>query len=644
MKKIYLLLLLAISATLYAQDRFYVHQKDGVVKCFLCEDVDSIIYSQIDTAGITQADFVTQKICLQDTVIVMPVASIDSVSFQKPEMILCDNVVTLSSDFLQYVAGWEDDTILYVSSSIPQKLLPEIGQILYYEKSSPTLPYGFVGRVLTLTNEISRWKIVTETPSILDVYERFILAEPYRELQSELKASTLSLYNNTFETNIDKLGFSGSLSLTVYKTDHPIINIENKQLKYFYLMFDCGVDIGAGIKKELEKKQDLSSPLGPQIKIPIPNSVFSIKLDPAIYACMEGKLELNCSFRNQFRERFGVAFSEGQWIPFAHPVRSGAEKPSADIKLNLDGSIGFGLQFGVGVGFTFGKDNMGFRGRIGPKLSANLSFDVGKSFDQISFYPANKEAKIGTDVSWSISAMLPQLIIDNLEDAGFEAKWEIGGAFAKDHSFLFPDFTYPKIVYKNERGTDVQAISTVSRKTYLDSQVGLALYKEKQAIKQSDIETYTEHDLMISTNFFELEEKTTYRIYPIVKQFGTWFLANQVTEFTTKEKPEEPVEPGLNSSLIGKWEYYEKEVHSDGHVSVEHFIYQFNVDGTFSWTDMNPDGSVDDVTRGTFVYDKTAELLTLSVGSETFSTQVKITENALSIHEGEEWVEYKKLF
>lgn len=310
----------------------------------------------------------------------------------------------------------------------------------------------------------------------------------------------------------------------------------------------------------------------------------------------------------------------------------------------MDGSIGFGLQFGVGVGFTFGKDNMGFRGRIGPKLSANLSFDVGKSFDQISFYPANKEAKIGTDVSWSISAMLPQLIIDNLEDAGFEAKWEIGGAFAKDHSFLFPDFTYPKIVYKNERGTDVQAISTVSRKTYLDSQVGLALYKEKQAIKQSDIETYTEHDLMISTNFFELEEKTTYRIYPIVKQFGTWFLANQVTEFTTKEKPEEPVEPGLNSSLIGKWEYYEKEVHSDGHVSVEHFIYQFNVDGTFSWTDMNPDGSVDDVTRGTFVYDKTAELLTLSVGSETFSTQVKITENALSIHEGEEWVEYKKLF
>lgn len=572
MKKLYLFLFLVFSVTLYAQDQFYVYQKSGAVKSFLCENVDSIVYSRIDTAGITQADFVTQNICLQDTTIVIPVGSIDSVSFQKPETVLCENVITLSPDFLQYVTGLEDDTILYVSSSIPQKLLPEIGQILYYEGSIPVLPNGFVGRVTALSNENVRWKIVTETPSILEVYDRFILAEPYlsEKTEKELRASTLSLYNNKFETNIDKLGLWSSLTLTVYKTDPPIMNIDKNQVKFFYLMFDCGVDVGAGIKKELEGKIDVPVPLAPQIKIPIPNSLFSVKLDPAVYVCMKGKLELDCSFRNQYRERFGVVFNEGKWIPFAHPVHAVAAKPSADVKLNLDGSMGFGLQFGVGVGFTLGNDNMGFQGRIGPELSANLSFDVGKALDQVSFYAANKEAKIGTEVSWSISAMLPQLVKDKLEDAGLEAKWSIRNSFAKDFSYLFPDFTNPKVDYKNENSTDVQVTSTASRKTYLNSYVGLALYKEKQPVTHEGIKLYEGHELMIGANFPNLEEKKTYQVYPTVKMFGTLFLADQMAEFTTGEKPEEPVIPDepdrpdpepddpdkpQKSVIIGTWNY-----------------------------------------------------------------------------------------
>lgn len=607
MKKIYLLLLLVLSVTLQAQDRFYVYQEGGAVKCFLCEDVDSIVYSRIDTAGVTQADFVTQKICLQDTVFVLPVASIDSVSFQKPETILCDNVVTLSSDFLQYVVGWEDDTILYVSSTIPQNLLPEIGQILYYEKPTPILPYGFVGRVLTLTNESSRWKIVTETPSILDVYDQFILAEPYLSEKTEgaLKASTLPLYNNTFEKKIDALGFSSSLTLTVYDvvTVCPEIKIMNRELKYLYLMFDCGVDVNAGIKKELDKELDVPVSLCPQIKFPIASLVaFSVKLDPAIYARMEGKMELDCSFHNQFRKRFGVVFNEGKWKFFHYSGLSNPVKPSSDVKLNLDGSVGFGLQFGVGIGFTIGKDNMGIQGRIGPKLSANLSFDVGKAFDQTSFYSVNKEAKIGTEVSWSISAMLPQLIKDKLEDAGFEAEWGIDDSFAKDYSYFFPDFTSPKVVYNNEIRTDIQTTSTASRKTYLDSQVGLALYKEKQNVDYGDIKTYAGHDLMIGANFFELEEKTAYRIYPIVKLFGTWFLADQVTEFTTGEKPEEP---DSNSPLIGKWSFTD--------IEAEYYCNLiFYEDETFFWEDngATEDGGYESG-KGTYSYDPATGIVVL---------------------------------
>lgn len=633
MKKIYLLLFGILSVALHAQDRFFIYQKDGAVRCFLCEDVDSIIYSRVDLTGITRENFVTQKICFQDTTVVIPIALIDSVSFKKPETVLCENVITLNSDFLQYVTRLEDDTVLYVSSSIPKKLLPKIGRILYYEKKTLILPNGFVGRVIAVSCESNGWKIVTETPSILEVYERFILAEPYLSENTErtLKASNISLYNNTFNINIDSLGFRTALSLTVHESvlAPPVMRIDNNQLMYFYLMFDCELDVSAGLTLKYNKEIDVSQSLCPQIKIPI-NALFSIKLEPAVYAKLTGKAELDYSCQNKFRERFGVVFNEGKWMPFSHPINSDAGKPSTDMKLNLFGSIGVGLQFGVGVGFGIGGGTVGLKGRVGSNLSGNLIFDIGTTLDPKSFYSANKKSKIGTEVDWSISEMLPKFFKERLKTVGFETEWSIGDTFAEDFSYVFPDFTKPQVDYKNEKGTDIQVTATASRKVFINPYVGLALYKDKEPMALEGQQYYKSTDLLLGANFRGLEENVYYRILPIVSLFGMTFLGDQVTQFTVGSSP----------SLLGTW------VYTDGSYIV---TYTFYGDGTYQWED-NDDIAVggdsgDNQGSGFYTYDPNTCILSF-VGEESF--KIELTEDTFSFYEdygdgsGETWVFYRQ--
>lgn len=638
MRNIYLLLLLLmVSSTLYAQDRFYVYQKDGLVQSFFCDQVDSITYSLIDAEGITQADFVTQLIYLPDSTVAIPLSVIDSVSFRDPEVVYQKDVVILDNDFLQYLLEVKEYTILYVSSSISNALLPTTGEILFYAYPTQLLPNGFAGRVTGITKVGDRWQITTTIPSMFEVYERLILAETFGSNEhNNLRVDFNKTMNLPFE--YAPMGLDGNLALTVYSPNLPIINFD-KTLKYFYLMFDCGIKLSATINKELEKGFDESVPLGPQLSIPLPNAVtgaaLSLKIDPAVYVGMNGKMDINCSLNQQIRRRFGIAFHEGQWIPFCHPVNFIDSKPSIDAKIALDGSVFLGLQAGVGVGLTFGNEYTGLRGRIGPQLSANISFTAGSILNPSTFYSENKESKIGTEVNWSISSALPKTLVDLLDNAGLQSEWTpLGDAFAKDYSYVLPIFTQPKVIFTNESSADVQITSTVSRKVYIEPTVGLALYKGKDLIKVDGVQRYKSSELLLGANFQGLEEQSSFLTVPVMELFGMTFLGDQETTFTTAKE----VEPGQPSSLlIGKWSKY------DG--LVETFVYEFDEQGRFSWTIYDPEaeGGIDvDSTYGTYSYDDNTHVLTMfdAPSGESYSMKIQLTLDTLIFDFGD----YKDIY
>lgn len=87
-----LLLLLAILNVhamfneLRAQEAFYIYRNDGNFDGFFFDEVQSMSVSKFDLDSIEHDDYVVQDIVLADTTYRIPLAAIDSVGFQQPEI------------------------------------------------------------------------------------------------------------------------------------------------------------------------------------------------------------------------------------------------------------------------------------------------------------------------------------------------------------------------------------------------------------------------------------------------------------------------------------------------------------------------------------------------------------------------------
>ena len=84
---------------------FYVYHNDGQFNALFFSEVDSIIYSKIDTFGIEQEDYVVQEIYTTDSLYRIPLSEIDSISFFSP-----DPLKSISEAFVPI--DWENSQLL----------------------------------------------------------------------------------------------------------------------------------------------------------------------------------------------------------------------------------------------------------------------------------------------------------------------------------------------------------------------------------------------------------------------------------------------------------------------------------------------------------------------------------------------------
>ncbi len=63
-----LLALVCVTSVSYSQDATYIYRNDGQFHAFFNNDVDSILYSNIETLGIHHDDFVVKEIYALDSI------------------------------------------------------------------------------------------------------------------------------------------------------------------------------------------------------------------------------------------------------------------------------------------------------------------------------------------------------------------------------------------------------------------------------------------------------------------------------------------------------------------------------------------------------------------------------------------------
>lgn len=208
MKKTILILLLAVCsnlATLFAQDRqqaFFVYRNDGDFNVFFFNNVDSITYSKLDTDSVLCDDYVTQEVWTTDSVFRIPTAAIDSVAFKPLPTIYKPDVTVISPELESYVLK-ADSLTLCLKPSVPQSLIPKVGEKLVTTAVNNTFTNGFIGTVKDIENGKDTIKVNCERLFLEDAFEQYYAIRTTEYVCEDENTAYASLAKNA-SIDIDK--------------------------------------------------------------------------------------------------------------------------------------------------------------------------------------------------------------------------------------------------------------------------------------------------------------------------------------------------------------------------------------------------------------------------------------------------------
>lgn len=542
-----IILLAVVTVTAAAQtigEAFYIYRNDGQFNAFFRDEVDSITYSHYDLDSIYYDENVTQLVYTADSLYMIPLAAIDSVSFVQPETVFQPNVVQMNKKgLMEYLKGVDGMSLLF-DVSIPRELRPNVGEILLYtDFDNPLLNDGFVGKVLEtqMTSDIFRVKC-DSIYDIFDIFEQLISIEKIedesaagsRKISDKWISNRNSLnFNLGFSRSVSdgQFSLSGSVNGTYIAT--VVYKITRKE-QYINLKIDHDWQYGAHLnfKKELGSFGTLK---GPVVELPPIRfaSVFKFQIAGVPFVKGEGNMELDLSFNSPVHSYVGQAiYHNGNFSGWNHekPVQ-GNNWPNVETVFSLNGS----LQVGCMVDFWMGLDvsikgiakdilkvGTGLDFYVGPKLSGDFSMKMG-SEDPVNFYSICKDSKIGidwlhTDYEFFGEAALaghkfPKTMFCNGSiDSPFNHEW-----------FVLPEFS-DLTVDKDNENKKATISTTPTRDILVPLRVGMGLYDSEGALVNTRYE-YSNYkreneSFEIHQTFSYLEAGKEYTAKPFVKLLG----------------------------------------------------------------------------------------------------------------------------
>ena len=399
-----LLLLMLATCSVTAQNTVYVYRNDGLFNAFFMEDVDSIVYSQIDIDSIMHENYVVQEIHTSDSIYRIPLNAIDSIGFIQPETIYEEDVVHLEGEVLDNIIEVNDLELVF-SPTTPAHLLPQVGDKLAALEQTPVFPMGFTGKVAKITTKEKGLVYECDPLYLDDVVSKFfgIISLSNAEGPNEmmrLKRDTLNFIKlplpaevpvelskggkSTIYENIvrnSEVGVDLNYGFKVEGTLKPIVKVALSTgiWKYFGLEvvnvhYDSyiGGDLNYGVFGSLDGEVDVS---------PLKKTFFPFGIPVYVAVGVKGEIHLELAAQWNHIERAHhigtISYSMNKinsYIANAKNLLTNKKEIiEKDVKFNfivgsLDAKIGGYLDFGLG----FEEAWVGFEISIGAKAETLL--------------------------------------------------------------------------------------------------------------------------------------------------------------------------------------------------------------------------------------------------------------------------------
>lgn len=428
MRKLILTFVLGtLSLCAFSQEAFYIYRNDGDFNGFFYDEVIEMRQSKISVDSIEYDQWVTQEVVLEDTIYRIPLAAIDSIGFQQPEIKLNPRVKFIEQEGMSpYMRGVSVTSMSL--ENLPADKIPQIGDVWIGLKTDACAelyePHlrGSFSLVVESVSTVNGWTNVRghEVDQISDVFEQYITVEelgvdqnnqvhrriagctpdglPRRSKQGEGHGeATLIDFSHTLAYKWDitentSVSFSADMNLKMCV--RAAYNITWKRILVTIkpdLSLNIQPSLGLSVKASFEKKLSDVIPLPDGIPFPAAAPIFELCPLPTLFMKAEGTFEASLSLP-QVGLGVGMDVIIDSWnIPFvvAGTVHLNEDNPGGP-KLNLldmtgevsmKGTIYTGVEFQMAINTNrwFEKilqAGIGLHFTAGPKVETEFTYST----------------------------------------------------------------------------------------------------------------------------------------------------------------------------------------------------------------------------------------------------------------------------
>ena len=471
----------------FAQEAFYIYRNDGDFNGFFYDEVQEMRYSKIDLDSVEHDNYIMYEVQLADTLYRIPLASIDSIGFQQPEIKLNPKVKFIEYDgYSPYFYQMTNSCIYF--KDLPTNLIPQVGDVLLglptdsiaetkYIETIGDLGSGSFSCVVTqVENAAGGFLNVYGHPveNIGDVFEQYITVEKIGvDKQGQVHRRIAGCTPEGFPVKIKKaegdtkditlIDFSGTVSKSwdIYGSSRVGMSADvnfilrlraayNITWTQFYVKISKDLIMKVKPTLSLSVSDDWEGTNNdlielPHILFPAACPVFQTNPFPEVFVRVGGSLEAKLNLP-KVHLGFGddIIIDSRNLFPISYEIRvvpdENAENPT-DEMLDLSGELLFSGYVQTGIAFEAEIETaswfkkilqcgIGLHLHVGPKVSGNVA--ISKDLTEMSsmqgmFYDALCNSQISMALlSFDLDAGAKAWAMwgDPQEETFFNKSWE----------------------------------------------------------------------------------------------------------------------------------------------------------------------------------------------------------------------------
>lgn len=553
-----ILALLSVMTMTYAENAMYIYRNDGHFNAFVDSNIDSVTYSNIDTAGVVHQQYVTQLVYTPDSLFRIPLSAIDSVAFtDRPAPELKPGVYHLTAEHIPYLLTVDSLTLTF-DAATPQSLLPGKGNVIVTDVFDAPLQAGFAGRAIEVTSTSSGVVIACESVGITDIYERLICAGSVKS-ESTADSTLIQPYSaGSIPFRLDPISHSFGPITVTNRPDARIdynIFIEPGYHPSITMLLYHTHNVSATYNYESEGEHSPDDIILASVPAKLPYGLYA-RLDLGLFWEAAGKMALEVEAPYTISFVNGFSWNENGYTSVNRKIQSEAGTPTANMELS--GTVTAGMFLRGHFGFLF-DDLLS----VNTALKSGLQLEAGyylNDYDLTTIGQTGTVYNLLKDTQIKLNGYFAWDCGYNI--LGEEGEISIFGNPLKyekteliNQWYLLPEFSDLTYTEGDDKTTAVFE-TTPSRDLLMPVTLGIGLTDTETGqnigIQNNGISYRLQNEYplnSVSGIFSGLATETEYEAYPVVDILGYELRATPTKTISIEKEEEEDITPGQEVDL-----------------------------------------------------------------------------------------------